>query len=1220
MKTVTQGRWLTAIKKALGKIPKGKVTTFQTGGGDAQTAGTFRFKDGQVIEVAVYGKHPELGWDVMSPYLPVGGTFKLTTDPNEQSTDEYKIVYVEPKEPRVKTTKKVVAKYPINLVSALIGKDKFDNRGAKQILNYKTLQDSKIIYDRLNSLWNQSYDRVVLINEIKKFLVEYAQWQHKDLSITEKDVMLRLPTWSSRGFRQVDDTFSNRPMDTLIDIPLSDVPSTREEWQKVFDYLVKNKRKTEKRAKLYSLWRSFFYSDSNFKTDPKPLIGDVSSMDLIGRFIEYSSLRYKDSLKKYGALPTKKKLSEMYKTTFREPTIETLPKPESQGKTMSKSTDVLILAFNKDIATEIGEKILGLEQKNFFQPSEHQAQLINFVNSGSGNGLVQAVAGAGKTTTILQSINELRKTYQSGRMTKNGRTLRWGDGFSITSSTQHALALKVLSSHYPELKTREGFRAKIDEGKVTKIVQQMFLKNGAWFKNNSHEIISNAAMVSNLKRRYRSEDEEKQSNFEKRLQKWERKAVGKRGAKPKLKELPSDVAYEKLMEKQKKTLTDLINGMVNAGVGLLEHYPLTMETTRKLYTLLSVEPQFIQGAYYEDEEGILHPTYKLWTVNSDGDRIPPSFGTDYSFIQKDKICYLALEVMKQLHNESIATSTIDFNLMIYKAVQNQSGKLSYPKYNFVFQDECQDTNQVTMELLARLVKLDGDKIVGRIIGVGDVAQAIYGFRGADSYAMSTFQQKFNCTTLPLTTCYRCAKSILSDVRKLGDMYSSIQPTSDAALGLCQYSPSEIGDFLSPEINEQVKEGGKYKVIKRLNPNYLSPAFFNSDTAFIARSKSALENFAQLMLVNGIPFNFVGYLVNDELDPDEDDVPQIPMVEGADPEGGLENLILYKIVKILDTLSKGFYAFRKRNSFSLKNPQKDTRWESVNSFMYTYKSWLKNLIYQYKIGKFDNYNFIDKSIKDYEIIYQVMEGVMNRYGHNPFIIDKNYMVQLTNVKQYLRDIYGSSDLANAITIVTAHKSKGLEFPRVILDITTFNRFDPPRDANMAADEIQEMNMLYVAMTRAEKELLILTPDVEPDEDEDRERDAVRFEDRIRTFAYYDPNFKPKLKANSERAYKFVPEFEDTAMLVEFFGTGKGSRLGYFATVNNEQTDSRSPYKIILDNDEFDLDRDDLISIRLFDSKGGVFLEKVDEDTLIDPNKMQLIVDSIIDKLNSYIRRR
>ena len=137
MKTVTQGRWLAAIKKALGKIPKGKVTTFQTGGGDTQTASTFRFKDGQVIEVAVYGKHPELGWDVMSPYLPVGGTFKLTTDPNEQSTDEYKIVYVEPKEPRVKTTKKVVAKYPINLVSALIGKDKFDNRGAKQILHYK---------------------------------------------------------------------------------------------------------------------------------------------------------------------------------------------------------------------------------------------------------------------------------------------------------------------------------------------------------------------------------------------------------------------------------------------------------------------------------------------------------------------------------------------------------------------------------------------------------------------------------------------------------------------------------------------------------------------------------------------------------------------------------------------------------------------------------------------------------------------------------------------------------------------------------------------------------------------------------------------------------------------------------------------------------------------------------------------------------------------------
>ena len=40
-----------------------------------------------------------------------------------------------------------------------------------------------------------------------------------------------------------------------------------------------------------------------------------------------------------------------------------------------------------------------------FRPSVYQQAVFNFIQSGSGNAVIQAVAGSGKTTTIIQSLN-----------------------------------------------------------------------------------------------------------------------------------------------------------------------------------------------------------------------------------------------------------------------------------------------------------------------------------------------------------------------------------------------------------------------------------------------------------------------------------------------------------------------------------------------------------------------------------------------------------------------------------------------------------------------------------------------------------------------------------------------------------------------------------------------------------------------------------------------
>ena len=53
----------------------------------------------------------------------------------------------------------------------------------------------------------------------------------------------------------------------------------------------------------------------------------------------------------------------------------------------------------------------------------------------------------------------------------------------------------------------------------------------------------------------------------------------------------------------------------------------------------------------------------------------------------------------------------------------------------------------------------------RLIAVGDPAQAIYGFRGADSNSIDMIVSEFGCTRLPLTVSYRCPKNVVQHARK-----------------------------------------------------------------------------------------------------------------------------------------------------------------------------------------------------------------------------------------------------------------------------------------------------------------------------------------------------------------------------------------------------------------------------------------------------------------------
>ena len=82
---------------------------------------------------------------------------------------------------------------------------------------------------------------------------------------------------------------------------------------------------------------------------------------------------------------------------------------------------------------------------------------------------------------------------------------------------------------------------------------------------------------------------------------------------------------------------------------------------------------------------------------------------------------------------------------------------TYPSFPVVLVDEYQDLSPVNRAMVGRLCKHS------RQIGVGDEAQAIYEFRGADTKAMPDAVEQFSMAVLPLSTSFRCPSAITDNV-------------------------------------------------------------------------------------------------------------------------------------------------------------------------------------------------------------------------------------------------------------------------------------------------------------------------------------------------------------------------------------------------------------------------------------------------------------------------
>lgn len=146
----------------------------------------------------------------------------------------------------------------------------------------------------------------------------------------------------------------------------------------------------------------------------------------------------------------------------------------------------------------------------------------------------------------------------------------------------------------------------------------------------------------------------------------------------------------------------------------------------------------------------------LWPINDQSQwyNIVDHFGLDSDldgWQTIDEAVSLSIRFLRKSIDQD--KDIIDFDDMIFSPLYHNARL--WPQ-DWVLIDEAQDTNPARRALALKMLKPK----TGRLIAVGDPAQAIYGFTGADSNAMDLIQKELGSIELPLNQTYRCPKAIV----------------------------------------------------------------------------------------------------------------------------------------------------------------------------------------------------------------------------------------------------------------------------------------------------------------------------------------------------------------------------------------------------------------------------------------------------------------------------
>lgn len=472
-----------------------------------------------------------------------------------------------------------------------------------------------------------------------------------------------------------------------------------------------------------------------------------------------------------------------------------------------------------------------------------------------------------------------------------------------------------------------------------------------------------------------------------------------------------------------------------------------------------------------DDKNNLSRTIASIISNAKNELVEPS---EYANIAIGSTQEVAAKIYPKYQALLRQSNALDFDDLIIKTVkmlkENQQIRQKWQdQFKYIMIDEYQDTNTAQYKLAKLLTGKHNNIAV-----VGDDWQSIYSWRGADYKNILNFEKDYqNATSIKLEQNYRSTKMILDAAHKI---ITKNQQRSNKKLWTVK------PDGLPVQIISVAHERAEAEtIVRRIETAVDIKARAYKDFAVLYRTNAQSRSIEEAFVRYKIPYKIVGGVKFYERKEIKDIIAYLRVIYQA------EDLISFE--RIVNLPARGI---------GKKSLQNFLRWKSVNHLTLfealtsidkcddiTTKarkglSELADIVISLRKTMLDSSvaSVIDSLLRRLDYYNYLEDGTIHgesRQENVKELLTVAEQYQQLGVDSFFEEVGLTSDIdqadlsGNAVTLMTLHSAKGLEFPVVFMAGMEESIFPHSRTFYNQHELEEERRLCYVGMTRAREEL-------------------------------------------------------------------------------------------------------------------------------------------------------
>ncbi len=398
------------------------------------------------------------------------------------------------------------------------------------------------------------------------------------------------------------------------------------------------------------------------------------------------------------------------------------------------------------------------------------------------------------------------------------------------------------------------------------------------------------------------------------------------------------------------------------------------------------------------------------------------------------------------------------------------------RFTYILVDEYQDTNRVQYRLLQELARASRNICV-----VGDDAQSIYAFRGADIRNILDFEKDYPaCRIFRLEQNYRSTKTILG----LAD--SLIRQNRDQ-IAKKLWTSNNDGESVIVNVCEDDREEGR-RIVSRIEEESVRKKLDLKDFAVLYRTNAQSRSIEDALRRNGIPYGIVGGVAFYKRKEIKDILAYLRVV--ANPQDG-ESLL--RIINV-PSRSIGETTINKLRAFAAR--------EKLSPLDTLAAKGLEKVLPERTLKAVRQFHGLMRkyiALKSEMSVSELARALVDDIGILPALKEENTADSLTRreniqelvsaltefndqhpqagLEDFLEEVSLVSDVdtadfgRNAVTLMTLHAAKGLEFPVIFITGLEEGLFPLAQALNDRRELEEERRLMYVGITRAKVKLYL-----------------------------------------------------------------------------------------------------------------------------------------------------